>query len=69
MIVVGSAAGIVIYGLLMVYAWQITLRVTAFAAVLVLLGVLAWVGYTRATTPLPEALLEEPPGASPTPSK
>lgn len=60
LIVAGSVIGIVIYGLLMAYAWQITLRVTAFIAVLAILGVLAWIGYTMATTPPPEPLSEPP---------
>lgn len=38
----------------MVYAWVITIRVTAFLAVALLLAILAWIGYTMATTPPPE---------------
>lgn len=53
-----SVVGIVIYGLLLVYAWQITIRVTAFLAVALLLGILAWIGYTMATTPPPEPIAD-----------
>ena len=33
---------------------MITIRVTAFLAVALLLAILAWIGYTMATTPPPE---------------
>lgn len=56
----GSVIGIIIYALLMVYAWEITLRVTAFLAVALLLGILAWIGYTMATTPPPEPITDIP---------
>jgi predicted DNA-binding transcriptional regulator len=59
-ILAGSSVGIVIYGLLLVYAWQITLIVTAFLGVALLLGILAWIGYTMATTPPPEPITEIP---------
>jgi predicted DNA-binding transcriptional regulator len=62
-ILIGSAVGIVIYGLLMAYAWQVTLRVTAFVGAALLLGILAWIGYTMATTPPPEPI--EMPKAEP----
>jgi predicted DNA-binding transcriptional regulator len=59
-ILVGSIAGIVIYGLL-VYWWPlVVLEITAFVAVLVLLAILAWIGYTMATTPPPEPITEIP---------
>ena len=60
----GSILGIVIYGALLYY-WSLeTLEVTAFAAVAVLLGILAWIGYTMATTPPPEPITEIPPPPS-----
>jgi predicted DNA-binding transcriptional regulator len=59
-ILAGSLAGIVVYGLLMVFASQITLVVTAFLGVALLLGILAWIGYTMATTPPPEPITEIP---------
>jgi len=59
-ILIGSIIGIVIYGVLLVYAWEVTLRVTAFLAVALLLGILAWIGYTMATTPPPEPIADIP---------
>jgi predicted DNA-binding transcriptional regulator len=59
-ILVGSILGIVIYGALLYYAWVITIQVSAFLAVALLLGILAWVGYTMATTPPPEPITEIP---------
>ncbi len=59
-ILAGSLAGIVVYGLLLVYAWQITLILTAFLGMSLLLGILAWIGYTMATTPPPEPITEIP---------
>ena len=55
-----SVLGVILYGVLMVYAWQITIRVTAFLAVALLLGILAWIGYTMATTPPPEPIADIP---------
>ena len=50
------------------------LAYTAFVAVLVLLAILAWIGYTMATTPPPEPITdipemapEKPAGAGPAP--
>ncbi len=57
----GSILGIIVYGLLLVFAWEITIRVTAFLAVALLLGILAWIGYTMATTPPPEPIADIPP--------
>jgi len=59
-ILVGSVIGIIIYAILMVYWWQITLRVTAFLGVAIILAILAWIGYTMATTPPPEPIAEIP---------
>jgi predicted DNA-binding transcriptional regulator len=56
----GSIVGIIIYGLL-IFFWPImVLEVSAFLAVLVLLAILAWIGYTMATTPPPEPITEFP---------
>jgi predicted DNA-binding transcriptional regulator len=55
-----SVLGVILYGALMVYAWEITIRVTAFLAVALLLGILAWIGYTMATTPPPEPIADIP---------
>jgi len=57
---VGSILGIVIYGLLIYYWPLVVLEITAFVAVLVLLAILAWIGYTMATTPPPEPIADIP---------
>ena len=56
----GSALGIVIYGyLLFLTACDILLmKLTAFIAVAGVLGILAWIGYTLATTPPPKPIEE-----------
>jgi len=61
----GSIIGIIIYALLLVYWWSVTIRVTAFIGVAVILGILAWIGYTMATTPPPEPIAEIPDMAKP----
>ncbi len=59
-ILIGSVLGVVIYGLLLYY-WPLQiLELTAFVAVLVLLAILAWIGYTMATTPPPEPITDIP---------
>jgi predicted DNA-binding transcriptional regulator len=56
----GSIIGVIVYGLL-VYWWPlIVLQISAFLAVLLLLGILAWIGYTMATTPPPEPITDIP---------
>jgi predicted DNA-binding transcriptional regulator len=63
----GSIIGIIIYGVLLYlpWAWEWTLRITAFLAVAVLLGILAWIGYTMATTPPPEPITDIPDTSQP----
>jgi predicted DNA-binding transcriptional regulator len=56
----GSIIGVIIYGLLIVYWPLLVLQISAFLAVLILLGILAWIGYTMATTPPPEPITEIP---------
>ncbi|MGD0476645.1 MAG: transcriptional regulator [Nitrososphaerales archaeon] len=56
----GSVIGIILYAVLLFYAWEITIRVTAFIGVALLLAILAWIGYTMATTPPPEPITEIP---------
>lgn len=60
-------AGIVGYGVLL-WLWPtVVLQVTAFMGVAVILGILAWVGWTMATTPPPAPLeFGEPVPAAPT---
>ena len=50
------------YALLLAYpqTWELTLRVTAFLAVTLLLAILAWIGWTMATTPPPEPITDIP---------
>ena len=65
----GSIIGIIVYGLLLWYFWEATLRVTAFLGVALLLGILAWIGYTMATTPPPEPITDIPEvGGAPKPA-
>jgi predicted DNA-binding transcriptional regulator len=68
----GSIVGVIVYGLLIFFWPLIVLEVSAFLAVLLLLGILAWIGYTMATTPPPEPITDFPevkaePPAAPTP--
>lgn len=59
-ILILSILGIIVYGLL-IYWWPLqVLEITAFLAVLVLLAILAWIGYTMATTPPPEPITDIP---------
>jgi len=64
----GSIIGIILYGALLVFFWEITIRVTAFLAVALLLGILAWIGYTMATTPPPEPIADIPAVKTETPA-
>jgi predicted DNA-binding transcriptional regulator len=69
----GSVVGIIVYGLLLYYWGSLVVEITAFVAVLVLLAILAWIGYTMATTPPPEPITDIPemapekPAAGPAP--
>jgi threonine/homoserine/homoserine lactone efflux protein len=55
-ILLGSALGIVVYGALLYFFATLILEITAFLAVVVLLGILGWIGWTMATTPPPEPM-------------
>jgi predicted DNA-binding transcriptional regulator len=57
-ILAGSVLGIVVYGVLLYLHPLRVLEVTAFVAIVVLLGILAWIGWTMATTPPPEPIAE-----------
>jgi predicted DNA-binding transcriptional regulator len=57
-ILVGSVLGIIVYGVLLYFWPTIILEITAFLAVVVLLGILGWIGWTMATTPPPEPMPE-----------
>lgn len=55
----GSIAGIAIYGWLLTTPYSfLLLQITAFVAVAGVLGILAWIGYTLATTPPPKPIEE-----------
>lgn len=60
LILFASILGILIYGWLMFFtSWSIlALQISAFVAVAAVLAILAWIGYTLATTP-PPASIEE----------
>ena len=52
--------GIVIYGWILFFTeWtMLLLQLTGFVAVAAILGILAWIGYTLATTPPPKPIEE-----------
>lgn len=54
-ILIGSIAGVVIYfWLVFMSPWSLlTIQISAFAAVGMVLLIMAWIGYTLATTPPP----------------
>ncbi|MEN3048350.1 MAG: transcriptional regulator [Candidatus Caldarchaeales archaeon] len=60
LLLIGSVLGILLYGwLVLLSPWaMIVLQVTAFLAVAGVLAILAWIGYTLATTPPPEPIPE-----------
>jgi len=58
LILVLSLIGIVVYGALLYWYPTWTLQVSAFLAGGTLLAILAWIGYTLATTPPPKPIEE-----------
>ena len=56
LILIASVIGIVLYGWILFFAkWStLLLQLTGFIGVAVVLGMLAWIGYTLATTPPPK---------------
>ena len=60
LIFVVSVIGIIIYGWILFFTeWTILLlQLTGFVAVAAILGILAWIGYTLATTPPPKPIEE-----------
>jgi len=52
-ILLGSAVGIVGYSWLLYAFTTVVLQMTAFIAVAAILSILAWIGWTMATTPPP----------------
>jgi len=68
MIFVLSVLGIILYGWF-IYGWPlITLQITAFVAVALVLVIAAWIGYTMATTPPPAPLEPTPTSAASEPT-
>ena len=59
-ILVLSVLGIILYGWFVYDLPLITLQITAFLAVALVLVIAAWIGYTMATTPPPAPLEPEP---------
>jgi len=68
LLLIVSIIAIIVYGWLVFFPPQISimgttidifmLKLTGFIAVLVLFGILAWIGYTLATTPPPKPIEE-----------
>ena len=60
LILAASVIGIIIYGWILFFTeWSLPLlRITGFVAVVAVLGILAWIGYTLATTPPPKPIEE-----------
>lgn len=56
LILLGSLAGIGIYTWLLIFYATVILQLTAFVAVALILGILAWIGWTMATIPPPEPI-------------
>ena len=60
LILAASVTGIIIYGWTLFFTeWtMLLLQLTGFVAVAAILGILAWIGYTLATTPPPKPIEE-----------
>lgn len=60
LLLVGGIIGIILYGwLVFLSQWSyLILQLTGFVAVAAVLGILAWIGYTLATTPPPKPIEE-----------
>ena len=52
-ILVGSVVGVALYAWLLYAFAMVVLQITAFIAVAAVLVILAWIGWTMATTPPP----------------
>jgi predicted DNA-binding transcriptional regulator len=59
-LLVAGIVGIIIYAWLLYAYALVVLQVTAFIAVAAVLVILAWIGWTMATTPPPAPLEPEP---------
>ena len=60
LLLVCGVFGIIVYGwLVFLSGWSLfVLQLTGFVAVAAVLGILAWIGYTLATTPPPKPIEE-----------
>ncbi|MCQ5363051.1 MAG: transcriptional regulator [Candidatus Methanomethylicia archaeon] len=60
LLLIFGVLGIIIYGWLVFFTgwWTIVIQITAFLAVAAILAILAWIGYTLATTPPPKPIEE-----------
>jgi len=58
-ILVGSLVGLAVYAWLLYAYAMVVLQLTAFIAVAAVLVILAWIGWTMATTPPPAPLEPE----------
>ena len=60
LILAASVIGIIVYGWILFFTeWTLLLlQITGFVAVVAVLGILAWIGYTLATTPPPKPIEE-----------
>ena len=60
LILVVSVAVILVYGYLVFFTeyWKLLLQLTGFIAIAGVFGILAWIGYTLATTPPPKSIEE-----------
>lgn len=59
-ILVVSVGGVLVYGWLLFFSqWaMLTLQLTSFIAIAIVLGIVTWIGYTLATTPPPKPIEE-----------
>jgi len=64
-----SIVGIAVYGLLLYTYPVVVLQLSIFAAVAVVLLIVAWIGWTMASTPSQPAVGKEPVGGSGAASK
>lgn len=60
LLLVASVAGVAVYGWLLFFSqWAVlALQLTGFIAIAVVLAIVAWIGYTLATTPPPKPIEE-----------
>ena len=58
-ILLGSIVGILLYIYLIITYPLIVLMITALVGVVLILGIMAWIGYTMATAPPPSPVEEE----------